>query len=710
VKRISWYSRRLRSMNAGEVAWRVQRAAQDLTSRRVVASIDDTAPEWLDDTEAAFHRFRKGSGRPLLLTKEGISRVAAQCPAGTAELMVAADRVMDLRFQYFGYPEVRLPQPVDWQYDPLAKFRWPSLPARKIDHRTSGVDSKWIWELNRLQHLPWLAQAWLLTGDSRYSAAAFDQVDTWIEQNPPGRGIAWRGAFEVGVRAISIALAVQGLRDSPHLTPARYQRLVALMDESARRCWRERSRFSSANNHLVGELCGLAVISLLFPELAGAAKWERSALEELAVQADRQILPDGVGAEQAPGYQMFVSELMMLVAQLVRMRDGAAPPRLLAAIERSATYLAAVVGDRDPEPRIGDDDEGFAVRLGAEPVRTIRDHLGIVGAFAGHLEARRCGRSTPAAVWFASPREPVLPGRAVASASPSLFAPDGGVVVLRSRSRRVMMDVGPLGYLSLAAHGHADALSVMVALDGKEIVGDPGAASYYGHPDWRAVHRGTRAHATVSVDEMDQSQMGGPFLWTGHARTTVHHVDLTRGIVDAQHDGYRRLAQPVGHRRWLVAPGDWDELLVVDRLDGVGYHSARTSWPLPPDLNVRRGGLGHVLERDGVDLVGVGYAASVPFQVEQIRGDEEQGLGWWSYRLESRVPSWWIGIVCADEVPMVMATLFRPISEPGCPLPAPTLSIEDDKIVVEWPTAAGRRVVGITVQGLGTVSMETSSM
>ena len=62
------------------------------------------------------------------------------------------------------------------------------------------------------------------------------------------------------------------------------------------------------------------------------------------------------------------------------------------------------------------------------------------------------------------------------------------------------MDVGPLGYLSIAAHGHADALAVTLSAEGRELIVDPGTASYYGNPAWRTVHRGTRVHPTVCVD------------------------------------------------------------------------------------------------------------------------------------------------------------------------------------------------------------------
>ena len=160
--------------------------------------------------------------------------------------------------------------------------------------------------------------------------------------------------------------------------------------------------------------------------------------------------------------------------------------------------------------------------------------------------------------------------------------------MLRAGTRTAVMDVGPLGYLSIAAHGHADALSVTLSIDGQDVIGDPGAGSYYGHPDWRRINRGTRVHASVEVDGHDQSVIGGPFMWTHHAQVRVRAVDLESGVVDAEHFGYRRFAEPVTHRRWLVAPHDCAALLVVDLLSGTGRHLVRTSWPLHPSLDVER--------------------------------------------------------------------------------------------------------------------------
>ncbi|NMN96667.1 hypothetical protein FGL95_16640 [Nocardiaceae bacterium YC2-7] len=601
-------------------------------------------------------RFRSGAGRPILLDRARAGAIAAEAPEVVDDLLVAADNAVDLRVQYFGYPAVQIRRPVNWMRDEVSGTIWPPLPSGKIDHRTAAGDAKWIWELNRLQHLPSLAEAWLFTGDDKYSEAVVAQLDSWMEQNPPGVGIAWRGAFEAGLRAISIAIALQGIRDSAALTQDRFRAIVGLLAECGRRCWAQRSLFSSANNHLVGEMAGLAVVAILFPELPSAARWEKRAVAALCREAGHQILPDGVGAEQSVRYQISTTELLVLVAALLRERDGVAPGELTDAIERGSRYLTALVGRSDPDPNYGDDDDGFSLKLGATAKRGIREHLAITAAYLGvdncvavvNLDAR----------WYATLRER---SGSTATAEPggSFYAADGGVVVLRSGSRRITMDVGPLGYLSIAAHGHADALSITLSSQGQQLIGDSGSGSYYGHPEWRDPHRSTRAHGTVCIDRVDQSVIGGPFLWVTHARTSVVAVDLDAGVVDAEHDGYTRLDEPVTHRRWLIAPPDQQVVLVVDLVTGSGSHEITTSWPIDPALNVTPDGDEHIVDRDGIPVLQIAQAGLSPQLPERDRGDTETQLGWSSRTLESREPAWLVGATFVGGVPYVIATVLN---------------------------------------------------
>ncbi|MGI5125219.1 alginate lyase family protein [Pseudonocardia sp. CA-107938] len=691
--RLSWYRSRALAMSPREVAWRLRARAgahaAPVRDRLWPVPVLSDGIGWA----AAYDGFRRGSGRPVLLDAARVEQVVAACPRDVAAVVAAADTVREHRFGFFGEEPVGYPDGVvDWNLDPRHGVRWPHRPAGRIDHRSAGGDPKWIWELNRLQHLPWLAQAWLVTGDAGYAEAALADLDGFIEQNPVGWGIAWRGGFEAGVRAISVAVALQGLRDAPAMNPERYRRAVTMLAASADRSWRERSLYSSANNHLLGELVGIVTIALLHPELDVAQRLGPRASAALAREAERQILPDGMGAEQSAAYQVFAADLLLVPTALRRLRGAGSDDPISAALRRSAAHLRSIAAPGEPAQRFGDDDGGFALRLHADPLPSPGRHLAAVAAVAGEAPAG----ADLAAAWLGGT------ACAVPAARPAppgdRYARDGGFVVLRRGSRRICMDVGPLGYLALAAHGHADALAVTLADGPHDLIGDPGTGSYYGDPAWRAAFRGTRMHATASVDDRDQSEATGPFLWGRKAVTTVLAVDLARGVVDARHDGYAHGDRPVTHRRWLVAPPSSDVAVVVDLFTGVGEHRLRTSWPLHPDLDVRTDGRTHVGTRDGA-TVSITAAATVPVQSWAVRGDEEQRLGWWSTRFESWGPAWLVGTV-ADGValPAAVATVLATGAGPA----DLTVTLEDEVIEVRW----AHTVVRIDARADGSVAWD----
>lgn len=694
-------------MSSREFSWRAWRLITDLTGISRPSGRPDSrmlgvaSPDW----DEMLQSFRTGCGRPVLLDSDRADRIATRYPAQVKELLGEAERLLAGERTYFGYPTVRLGPGIDWNYDPIAGYRWPDLAASRINHRMASSDPKWIWELNRLQHLPLLAEAWLFTGDERFADAALNHVDSWIAQNPVGTGIAWRGAFEAALRGISVAVAAQGLRTAPQMTTARYRRIVRMLDVSARYCWSGRSLFSSANNHLIGEIAGVLSIGLLVPELRRPKLLRPRAVEALADQAVKQILADGAGAEQSITYQVSAVEHMCLAIVLLRLSGAGVPARLTSAVDRSADFLIGLIGSIDPDPRYGDDDDGFALRLGAEHKRTVREHLGIVAAVTGNAAARRYGVPTLTAAWFAdalgTDLDEIGAGNGSDEAPPDFYAPHGGLAVLRRNGQRVTMDVGPLGYLSIAAHGHADALAVTLSAQGRELIVDTGTGSYYGQPTWRAMHRGTRAHATVCVDNADQSVAGGPFYWQQQAITTVNKVDIGQGVIDAQHDGYQRLTDPVVHRRWLISPPQDTTVAIVDFLDGRTEHDVAVSWPLHPDLAAAPNGNGHLVTHEGDLVLEIRYAATAPMTLEQTWGDSESQTGWWSESLESRVPAWVAGVRCCAKLPLAILTVLS--TSRSRTISAPTIAREGPLLIAGWHDNGARTEWTVDITSAGAV-------
>ena len=212
---------------------------------------------------------------------------------------------------------------------------------------------------------------------------------------------------------------------------------------------------------------------------------------------------------------------------------------------------------------------------------------------------------------------------------------DAGLTVLRASDDRGEIwgrcDGGPHGFLSIAAHAHADALSVEVRHNGVDILADPGTYCYHGQPEWRSYFRSTLGHNTLELDGTDQSVSGGPFLWLRGAAAQVRQYDGATGRWDAEHDGYRVGDTPVTHRRNAVLDGG--TLRVEDHLDTAA--DVRIAWHLGPDVTAELDGSSARLHwPDGTAV------ADLPAGLTwtAYRGDDDPLLGWYSPRFGRKVP------------------------------------------------------------------------
>lgn len=681
-----WRLRRLTAMSPSELAARAARAARH--------SLDDLSyraarPFW--------RRAWQPSGGAIVvaarpaapvgpLTQARADGLAERDPAAAAAIVALAERVLAGRYHYFGYPEVELAPPLDFARDPYTGSRWPDRHGKRLDYRHDAPgDPKWAWELNRLQELPPLVEAWLLTGDERFARHALGLAGRWLQTNEPGRGVPWSNGYEAALRAISLALTLDALRGSSLLPRETEDALARALWQHGRWIVRDPSTHSSANNHLLGELAGLVTIGLLAPELAPGERWLEHGLLGLGAEAGRQIAPDGTSVEQSFRYHLHVVDLLLLVVALLDARSRPVPPPLTDALSRSAAALAAQLGDGEPEPAYGDADDAWVVRLDGLERREARGVASALAARLGHEGARRVASSLDAAAWwlFGAEGAQRFASTPVAAAPASVVLPDAGLVHLRAGESRVTLDAGPLGYLSIAAHGHADALQLTLAHRGAELVVDPGVGSYFARPELRSAFRGTSFHATLSVDGEDQSVSGGPFLWRRHASARLLHVDLAAGVCLAEHDGYLRLADPVLHRRLVVAQPD-GAIVVHDRLAAKDAHRLVQTWPLHPSLTAKATGAGEVRACCGdAPRLQLLLAASSPGRIVLARGQDDPPRGWFSAGLERVEPATLVTYEVEGVGQTDLVAVLRPLD--GGPWPQAGLSLE--------PAAEGLRVV-----------------
>jgi uncharacterized heparinase superfamily protein len=187
-------------------------------------------------------------------------------------------------------------------------------------------------------------------------------------------------------------------------------------------------------------------------------------------------------------------------------------------------------------------------------------------------------------------------------------------------------DHGPLGYLSIAAHGHADALSLTLDIDGEPVLVDPGTWLYGSGGAWRDWFRSTPAHNTLNIGDKSQSIMAGAFNWSRKAVTTLlEALPEPDWRLSARHDGYRRRFG-VLHQRTISHQAD--SILVTDRLHG-GTQVAEIVFQLAEGLIASRNHDLVKITRGGEPLMAIRFPDSA---ITVASGGVEPGAGGWVSR------------------------------------------------------------------------------
>jgi Heparinase II/III-like protein/Heparinase II/III N-terminus len=635
---LGWYARRVARMSPAEVLWRARdHALQAAWSGRQVHR----------EQVAASGALPPGTRRfTAVLPPQAGKPVTA---AAKVAVLAAADQLLRGEWEVLGNVRTDLQLP-DWFHDPVTGRRAPAdRYAFRIDHRSAEQTGniKQVWEISRLQHLTFLATAWFLSRDEVYARRAAEQLHSWLRENPFLSGVHWTSGIEIGIRLISLTWIRRLLDEWPEI--ADHFENDELMVRQIR--WHQqylatfRSRGSSANNHVVAEAAGQLVASCAFPWFAESDRWRRSSARLLERELVRNTFPSGIGRELAADYQCFVAELGLLAAVEA---EAAAHPLSPATWQRLCAMVdsgAALLDEQLRPPRQGDSDGGRALLLDAPAPNRWPSLLALGAELFGRLD------------WW--PRAPAdaasliigaMPGAAREIAGrpaqrPWRFA-DAGMTLLRTRGGKepeiwCRCDGGPHGYLSIAAHAHADALSLEVRYGGVDILADPGTYCYHGDPEWRSYFRSTIAHNTAELAGLSQSGDGGPFLWLRHANAREVNVQDLGDAVEwtAEHDGYLALKPPSRHRRTVRLDRASRSIDILDEIRG-GRHDVRLAFHLGPEIEAELDEACAVLRWPGAAAPGMARLELPLLLVWSLhRGETDPILGWYSSSLGHRVPA-----------------------------------------------------------------------
>jgi Heparinase II/III-like protein/Heparinase II/III N-terminus len=627
-KTLRWRLNRLRCMTPVEVAHRAFRALQARAERTGILKAPAVPAPDLS-----------------LAAKPWVAREPGVDPA---RYLAAADEIAHGRMNLFALRELDLGLPPRWNRDPKTGIEAPRLYGKLLDYRDADLvgDIKYLWEPNRHLQLVTLAQAYALSGRRRYYDALVEQLESWFIACPYGLGPNWASALEAGIRLVNWAIAwqlVQPIKSEEF--KARWLRSIYEHAHFIRHWF---SAHSSANNHLLGEATGLFIAGLTWPHWPELREWAAAAKTIVEREALAQNAPDGVNREQAVWYQQFVLD-MLLACLLAGKANGAwFSPNHEARVEAMMDYLASIMDAGGNVPMLGDADDGYLTRLDPDPgFSPYRSALGLGAVLFRRGDFKlKAGALDDRARWLlgsdAGAHYEALEAESTRLPVRQSF-PEGGYYILGAefdtpQEIRVVVDAGPLGYTSIAAHGHADALAFTLSVGGREFLVDPGTYAYHTQERWREYFRGTGAHNTVRIDGRDQSEQGGAFMWLKHARAGCGLWLSTpeKDSFEGWQDGYVRLDDPVRHRRLLELDKRARRLVIEDSLAMDDEHDVELLFHWAEDCRVDAVEGGYLIERDGITLK---LTLPANGDVQLHRGSLAPLFGWISRGFDRRAPT-----------------------------------------------------------------------
>lgn len=622
------------------------------------------------------------------------------------EPVQTAEAVRDGFVTFFSHQPMDVGFPPRWHVDPTSGTEFPSDRHWSQIGDFAAGDIKLVWETNRFGFVYSLVRAYARTGDERHAELFWQLIESWRAENAPEQGANWKCGQEVALRSMAWCFGLYAFAGSRASTPERLANLAQMLAVSAARIESNIGyALSQKNNHGLSEAAGLWTIGTLFPEFRDAARWEAKGRRLLERQARTLIYDDGAFSQHSMNYHRVMLQVYLWCIRLAEIRRAPFSETLRSRVAAAGDFASQFVDDvTGSVPCYGHNDGALIFPLSNCDYRDFRPVVQAIRYQASHELRFGIGPWDEDLFWFYG-RQACDANRADAATSSSgptkpadFVASKSGYVVLRNQD----------GFVASRASGYrhrpsqADALHVDLWWRGQNIALDPGTYSYNAPPPWNNSLAATACHNTVIVDGRNQMEQAGRFLWLpwlkGQAfgRTSAAQGDIV--FWNGEHDGYRRLRDPVTHRRAIVRLND-EHWMIVDSLKGNCPHDYRLHWLLldaPYELNEIHRTLSLSTETGSYFVAFSSNVADLKLSI--VRAQENSTAGWCSPYYYSREPAISVDAsTTADHA--VFVTLFGPSIA--------TASLQDDRIFIRaknW-----NAVVGLDLSKVNQVPLVTGA-
>ena len=618
---ISWYINRLKTMTPSEIPYRVSQLVTKQMEKHLLK---------------------------FIMPRQSVKSIKSQI----LPIAVIKNPLFESNIRVFGKNFDYSKEPINWHKDIFSGKEFALGYAKSMSIRKdSNLSAKNVWEINRLEFLPHIAINYSTTKEEKYLNQFLRIVESWNTANPYLLGINWYSNIEVNIRLINWFLCWEILNVDEIVNKNSVFKefvdsiLLPVIYQHCKYSYSNPSKFSSANNHLISEYSGLFIAATKW-KFEESDMWLEYCKKGLEIEIQKQH-SNGVNKEEAAEYIQFITDFFLLPYVIGENTNNPFSINYKKHLNEIFEYIYEFTDINVNFPKYGDEDDGKVICFSTDKhYNNFKSLMTSAAILFGdsRFKSKSAGFDLKNELLFGEK------GKIIFSKIPTIqseqfskFYKLEGHFIFRKQKREkeiyLHFDAAPLGYLSIAAHGHADALSFLMHVNGFPVFVDSGTYSYHVSKQWREYFVSTMAHNTVCVDVENQATQAGDTMWLNHYQCTVLGMqqNCKVEIVKATHTGYKN----VSHTRTIEFIKEEDTFLITDEIknnDGK-MHDINVLFHLHPDITLtdlndkkilllHPSGIKLSLELD-----------SIEGDLKILKGQEEPILGWYSQSFMQKEPT-----------------------------------------------------------------------
>jgi len=527
------------------------------------------------------------------------SRDSIQIPVRTV-LDVSGDdaeEIMQFRLRLFSSTLHQYSGRDDWHRHPEtgylydSKLHWTKIP----DLSPEAGDIKFVWERARFVHIQAIMRYDLHSGLD-HSAWVFEEIDSFIRENPINCGPHYRCSQEISLRVMNWLGAISFYRNSPVLNEERWLVIWQYLYWQVHHVRQNIhfSRISVRNNHAITETLMLYIFGTIFPDAPQASEWKNSGKKWFEEEIAYQIYPDGSYLQFSMNYHRVVVQLLTLG---IRFAEKAGERFSRVVYDRAGASLNFLRFFQDEHsgwlPNYGANDGALFFRFSSAHLRDYRPQLEALELALG----KKGKAEYEDGMWFG--KSGVISENTMSEPLKVQLFPSGGYAGIRQSDSLLFFRCGS----HRDRPSQADNLHMDLWYGGKNILRDSGSYKYNGSAEDVRFFFGTESHNAVMLDGADQMLKGPRFVWLhwSQALSLESREEEDAFVLSGEISAFGQLADDITQKRTIRVNKNQPEWEVKDTFSGDSGRVKTLLWHPGPDFHTDfllevRDGNGHVLE------------------------------------------------------------------------------------------------------------------